>query len=486
MNPLLASVLCWCGIAGLFWLDRDRGRHFSKALWLPTVWLAIVGSRPASEWLHLWFGVATPTGNVQLDGSPLDAAVFATLTAGAISVLVSRGRRTQRLLVANWPILLYFIYCLISVSWSSHPEISLKRWIKAIGDLAIVLVVATDLQPISALKVLYSRLGFVLLPSSLLLIKYYPQIGRGFTADGVPMNTGVNTDKNVFGVMLFVVALGTVWQLLSLLKEEKSPLRSRRVMAQFVLLAFAIWLLHAANSQTSIAGFILGGGIMLLVTRLRSIRKHPNRVHVLCGGILILGALTYFLGGAGDLAHSMGRQANLSGRTVIWAALIPAAPNAAVGAGFESFWIGPNVQMFQHTMAEEGWYRPQLLNEAHDGYLEVYLELGLIGVALIAVILITGYRRAVTAYRINKSVGSLLVAYVVVSVFYNITEAGFRMMDPIWIFLLLAVVTATGIGSGLIRTVPEPVLRKRQPARALQNPLHKFPTEPTYGLKNEL
>ncbi len=484
MNSLLASAICCCGIAGLFWLDRDPRLRPSRALWLPTFWLAIVGSRAVSEWLHIWFGIATPTGNVELDGSPLDAVVFSVLLVGAVGVLAMRGGRARKLLVANWPILLYFGYCLVSVSWSSHPDISLKRWIKAIGDLAMVLVVATDRQPVLALRTLYSRLGFVLFPSSLILIKYFPDIGRAFTPDGMPMNTGVTTDKNVFGLMLLVISLGVVWHISALLRNKTSQLRRRRLVAQFTLLAFGIWLLHLANSQTSIAGFILGSGL-LLITGLQSLKKHPNRVHVVCCGIILVSVVTFTLGGGKDLAHAMGRKANLSGRTVIWAALIPAAPNAIIGAGFESFWLSRNVQIFQRTLAQEGWYHPEFLNEAHDGYLEVYLELGLVGVALLALILITGYRHAVAAYRLDRSLGGLLLAYVIASMAYNITEAGFRMLDPIWIFLLLAIVTATGTASGLICTVPEPIMRRRRTARMLPVRPNQFPPDPAYALKNE-
>jgi hypothetical protein len=40
-----------------------------------------------------------------------------------------------------------------------------------------------------------------------------------------------------------------------------------------------------------------------------------------------------------------------------------------------------------------------------------------------------------------------MLAYVTASAVYSITEAGFRMLDPIWIFLLLAVIASSGIVS---------------------------------------
>src|SRR5690349_18021761 len=131
MNPSLASLICASGIAGLFYLDRDSSVRTSKALWLPVVYLWIIGSRPISDWL----GVTPADGtNVQLDGSPLDALVFALLLASALIVLIRRGRQTFALLSANRLILIYFLYCLVSVTWAYLPGIACKRCIKAISD----------------------------------------------------------------------------------------------------------------------------------------------------------------------------------------------------------------------------------------------------------------------------------------------------------------------------------------------------------------
>src|SRR5271156_4606411 len=166
MNPSVATAIFACGIAGLFYLDRDSSIQTSKALWLPVLWLWTVGSRPVSAWLGM-----DPGANVQLDGSPADAAFFGILLLAAISVLVRRSRITKTLLIANWPILVFFLYCLISVTWSYHPDVAFKRWVKAIGDVVMVLVITTEPQLRGALSRVFSRVGFVLLPASVLLIK---------------------------------------------------------------------------------------------------------------------------------------------------------------------------------------------------------------------------------------------------------------------------------------------------------------------------
>jgi len=442
MNPTLASLICACGIAGLFYLNRDNSVRTSKALWLPTIWLWTVGSRPVSAWLGI-----SPTGtNVQLDGSPFDAAVFGVLLLAATAVLIRRSKGTKTLLAANWPILIYFLYCLVSVCWSYHPDVAFKRWIKAIGDLAMVLVIVTDGQPVAAFRRLTSRVGFLFFPTSVLLIKYYGDLGRGYTPDGVPENTGVTTNKNSLGLIVFLVSIGALWNMRALLIDKEAPNRTRHLVAQGTLLTFGLVLLGMAHCATAVTCFVLGGGLMLLTTR-RAIRDRPGRVCALCLVIVLGGALGMLVGGGSVLSSALGRGDGLSGRTVIWSAVIDAAGNPLVGTGFESFWISPEVQKFQRSLV--GWWHPEKLNEAHNGFIEVYLELGWIGIFLIALILVSGYRRTIKAFQFKPELASLTLAYVATGTFYNMTEAGFRMLTPSWIFLLLAVVSSSGLVLGL-------------------------------------
>ena len=480
MNPSLASLICACGIAGLFYLDRDSSVRTSKALWLPVIWIWIVGSRPVSA----WFGI-TPTGaNVQLDGSPLDAAVFGVLLVAAIAVLIRRSKRTRALLAANWPILIYFLYCLISVAWSFHPDVAFKRWIKALGDVAMVLIVVTDGQPVAALRRLLSRVGFVLLPTSVLLIKYYGELGRGYTPDGDSMNTGVTTNKNMLGIILLVISLGTVWRILSLLRAKSEPSRGRHLAAQGALLAFGIWLLGLADCKTCISCFTLGS-VLIVATNLPAFRGRPARVHALCLAMFLVGGFVMLFGGETGVVRALGRASNLSGRTAIWDAVIPAVPNSLVGAGFESFWISPGAEKVWSTLTLAGWWNPKvLINEAHDGYIEVYLNLGLIGVCLIALILISGYRRAGTALRRDPGLAGLMLAYITSTAVYGVTEAGFRPLDPIWIFLLLAVVTASVV-AGLPGDGPreDPASRSSTPNRTPGGTKPIPMREPVYGVR---
>lgn len=441
MNPSIVSLICAAGVAGLLYLDRDRTVRTSKALWIPGIWIGLVGSRPLSTWLGV-----TPSGNVELDGSPVDAAALGLLVAAALAVLIGRRKRAQTLLAANWPILIYFLYCLISVAWSYHPDVALKRWIKAVGDLAMALVILTDPQPVVAIRRVVSRIGMVLLPMSVLFIRYYGDLGRGYNAEGLPMNTGVTTNKNSLGLIVLVISLVVLWNVHWLWIHKDEPSRGRRLLAQATLLAFGLWLFGLANCSTCIACFAIGGFLILALNR-PIFRRRLARVHVLCLVLLVSAPLTLLRGDQAYVASALDRGSSMSGRTDIWAAVIPAVPNSIVGAGFESFWISPSVQIFQQKLLDLGWYPPlvKILNEAHNGYIDVYLNLGWIGICLIALVLIGGYRRAMKAYQRQPELASLFLAYIASAVFYSITEAGFRMLNPSWIFLILAILGSTGI-----------------------------------------
>lgn len=172
MIQLFGTIVCIASMIGLFVLDRDRGVLYSKALWIPTVWMLINGSRAVSIWLHM--GPDASLAQQYSDGSPLDAAIYGGLILAGALVLNYRSSRVKSFLRANLPLLLFFAYCALSVTWSDHSFIAFKRWTKSVGDLVMLMIVLTDRNPLRAVRCLFARVVFVLLPVSLLLIKCYP------------------------------------------------------------------------------------------------------------------------------------------------------------------------------------------------------------------------------------------------------------------------------------------------------------------------
>jgi hypothetical protein len=65
------------------------------------------------------------------------------------------------------------------------------------------------------------------------------------------------------------------------------------------------------------------------------------------------------------------------------------------------------------------------------------LNLGWIGVGLLATLIVTGYRAVMTTFRRDPGARGIRLALFVVAVIYSLTEAGFRENSLVWIFFLM-------------------------------------------------
>jgi len=402
-----------------------------------------------------------------LDGSPLDAAIWGFLMVAGLVVLAARQARVAKFVQANGTILLFLVYCALSTLWSDYSFVAFKRWTKEVGDLVVVLIVLTDKEPTAALRRLLASAAFLLLPISVLFIKYYPTLGRSYNLwNWEPMYGGITTNKNELGMICLVYGLGCLWCFLTAYKEKKGRERTRRMIAHGAILIIALWLLVVANSMTSLASFVLAGGLMVVTTLYRVARK-PASVQLLLMIAVGCTVSALFLGIGGGALKMMGRNSTLTGRTDIWNIVLSLAGNPFWGTGFESFWLGDRLQS---VWRDYGLH----IQEAHNGYLEVYLNLGWIGVALLGALIVMAYLNVMRALREKQETSSLMLSFLLAAVLYSFTEAGFRMMSPIWTAFLLV---ATSVPKGL---VPNVSISDRLPAPEDEGTLISSPYEPEF------
>ncbi len=425
---LIATIACIGAILWLFALDRGREMRTSPALWIPTVWMLINSSRSVSDWLHRT--TAEPLSMRYSEGSPLDAVIFGALIVGGIVVLNFRTRRTGELLRQNLPVILFFVYCALSILWSDYPFIALKRWSKAAGDLVMVLVVLSDADPLSAIQRFFKRVTFILLPVSVLLILFYPGIGSAYDPDErVVMYVGVTTFKNLLGMTSMVCGLASLWSLMGAYQDRLMTRRGKHLLAHGLMVLTAVWLLVKCDSMTALSCFGLAAAVLVMAGQQWMLRK-PSRIHLVIGSAIVLPLFALFIDSG--LLHALGRKPNLTDRTSIWAAVLAMHTNPFVGAGFESFWLGNHLQRVW-DLSVHG------IQEAHNGYLEVYINLGWIGELLLIAMIVAAYPRILMALRRMPHWGRLRLAFFVAGLIYSLTEAGFRMMNPVWIAFLLAI-----------------------------------------------
>ncbi len=429
MTQLLGTIACLAGIAWLFYLDREPDAKPSPALWIPTLWLFVSGSRSITEWLAL--RPVVTLAQQYSESSPIDAVFYACLIAVGLVILNVRWLRVRGFLRQNLPLILFFAYCLLSVLWSDFPFIAFKRWTKSIGDLVMVMIVLTDPRPWQAVQHLLKRIAFVLLPLSVLFIICYPDLGRGYSpGDGAVMYFGVTTFKNLLGVLAMICGLFSLWAAICAIEDRGMENRHRHIIAHSVVFLVASWLIVKADSMTSLACMVLAGAVMVLAGE-RNVLRLPAGVPLAISVTVLLPLSALFVSTFGGILHAVGRNATLTDRTLIWQAALALHTNPWIGTGFESFWLGNRLQEVWH-MSVNG------IQEAHNGYLEIYLNLGWIGIVLLGSVIFAGLNRAISELRHDRQEGRLRVALMTAALIFSMTEAGFRMLSLMWIAFLLA------------------------------------------------
>jgi O-antigen ligase len=108
--------------------------------------------------------------------------------------------------------------------------------------------------------------------------------------------------------------------------------------------------------------------------------------------------------------------------------------NPLWGLGYGNFWLGDRLEAL---WALYEWHPA----EAHNGYLETYLNLGFFGVALLAALIVSAIKKAANS-ALKPQLRFLKLSYLLPILLYNLTESAFRGLHIIWfMFLLLAIET---------------------------------------------
>jgi O-antigen ligase len=223
-----------------------------------------------------------------------------------------------------------------------------------------------------------------------------------------------------------------MWRFLQELQAGKAERKNGPMIAHGVVVLLTAWVAMMANSMTSLSNFLLASALMAAVG-FPKIAKKRAFVHAMVFASLTFCFCVLFLDMGGFLLKSVGRNPTLTGRTELWSTIRGMTTNPILGTGFESFWLGTRLEKLWSIY----WWHP---NEAHNGYLEMYLNLGWVGITLLAVMMVNGYRNVIRRLEQDRVTGPLFLAFFFVGVAYNFTEAATRTMSPVWIFFIMATI----------------------------------------------
>ena len=170
----------------------------------------------------------------------------------------------------------------------------------------------------------------------------------------------------------------------------------------------------------------------MIVVSMRFINKGYIGVYIVTAVLLFTVAEMLFGVHAGIVAL-LGRKPTLTDRTDVWELALQLQPNSLLGAGFESFWLGERLSV----MWSKYWWKP---NQAHNGYIETYLNLGYIGLFVLVALILATFRKIRFDLFYRPDFGRLRLGFLLAILAYNYTEATFKGVHLLWtVFYLVAV-----------------------------------------------
>lgn len=335
---------------------------------------------------------------------PIAITQTAIYTCGAFLILV-RWKRVLGAARTVWPILLLAALAPMSVAWSTLPMLTLRRSALVMASTWIAIYLGERYTMDKFARLLAQTICLMMI-ATVVLYFVAPVYVMDVTHQGAWR--GLSGHKNNFGEYM---ALSVVLLLL---------VRFRQLQwLRFVFLGMACVLLFLSHSATSLVACALMVAAMPFwrVARLEG----KQRVPIYIVGALIFLQAGYFLArNTALLLQMVGRDPTFTGRTKLWALILTAIQkHPLLGYGFDTFFTGLKGESLS-VLVGAGWLVPA----AHNGFLELWLGLGLLGLCVFLYAFIQSFRRAIEYIRLEP--GPLAfwpVTYLCFFVLHNMGES---------------------------------------------------------------
>ncbi len=328
-----------------------------------------------------------------------------------------------RTLFIVYPLIAVLGFAFVSVLWSQAPGLTLRR-ATALGlSLIFGVYLASRFSQKEQFRLLAWAFGVCIVFSF-----FFELLGLN-PSQGYPGWYGVFDIKNELGQAMVLSAL------VFLFWKKVEP--QHKTLAQTGLLA-SVLLLALSRGMTAVVVFVV---LMVLLPYLRwTLRKSTRGV---VGGITFLlgaGALSVFYMATHleDVTAFLGKDPDLTGRVPLWIVVtVMALQRPWLGYGFSAFWL-PDEAYTSRIWRLLTWSAPQ----AHNGILELWLELGLIGSALFFLVFAYYVTKALSFSRQNPGPAATWpIAFLIFIFLANLTTAFFLQGNNIYFILYVALAT---------------------------------------------
>lgn len=414
--------------------DRKYFKFSSWAFLIPFLWFAIDLSRNVSRWMNIHHeSSASYVAEAIEEGNTVDQIFFLIMMFIAFLILFNRRKKLFYILKENKVWIALYVYCLLSIVWSDFAYISFKRYIKDLNSFIMALVILTEKAPNETFKAIVRRNIYLLVPLSIVFCKYFPEIGRYQTSSWDYIYTGVTTHKNTMGLLCILGSLVLFTDIIYLWRNREEVFVKQQFYLYLFFFILCLYLLGFAHSITSDVCLVIGMAIIYS----KKLKKHALKILLTFGVLLISGFLEYIFYSIGEMfVGYVNRDMTLSGRTELWTAVLKVHFNHLIGTGYSAFWLGDRLRELWQVFI----FHPK---QAHDGYLEVYINIGIIGLSFFLSAVFISYKK-ITSTITQKNFSDFQIAIFIIVLLYNITEAIILFnISPLWFVFLYAAFAST-------------------------------------------
>jgi len=347
-------------------------------------------------------------------------------------------RRTVRAALSVPALIGLLILAILSSIWADLPGLVLRRTIGLAGATLFGLVLAAQLDFEEQLNVL-RRVFRIAVTLTLAAWALGPVLGINIVSGESTTIKGyqVQIEEGAWrGIFNHKNALGAAMAL-AILIELSAPVHTMKskVSRALCITGYAC-LLALSHSITSTVSMFL---TILFMFSLKAFR-HQYRLIVPTLLLLTICSTAVIALNATSITGILGRSADLSGRVELWhwvGAMILNRP--MVGYGFSGFWKGAS-DYSDVIETRIGW-SPEY---AHNGYLEITLSLGVVGLFLFLWSAGTGLRRAIGLAKTAESAQELWpLAFLIFFLIHNLGECTILWQNSLeWAICVATIVGA--------------------------------------------
>ncbi|NEO11848.1 MULTISPECIES: O-antigen ligase [unclassified Moorena] len=361
---------------------------------------------------------------IQEFDSSLSRLLFVLIYLVTFFLLALRWKKVLYVLSKDrWLSLLVGI-AVVSVLWSSEPTTTINRAVALIGTTLFGVYLASRYTMKEQLEMLAWAFGVAILLSFMFIVAL-PKYG---IMGGVHAGTwrGIYVHKNVLGKVM--VPSAVVFLLLAIRGKKNNLLF-------WCGFGFSVILLLFTTSKTALVSLI----IMLLSLYLyRMLRWRYDLLIPTIFAMTTFGGsvLIWLLDNADALLGAIGKDATLTGRTELWPFVLDMIEKQPwLGYGYGSFWNGFNGES-AYVWRAVLWPAPN----AHNGLLDLWLALGILGVSIYLIGFSFSLLRAIAWLRVSKTSENLWpLLFLTYTVLANITETSVMIQNNIFWVLYTSV-----------------------------------------------